>query len=205
MAKKICWGLLAIIILVLGVRIVYVNATYPSARFKNVDSSDELKYKDCSIKINKATYYSKSQWSDYAKTQNFKLENEKYNIKYISNVNENDEYDYLVSYDPDADYYVLTVTATIRNDSDEDISYSYTELMKIVESKMSGSEYLNSYYFCQINDMKSSEASQLNLKAGAVKTVTYAYVMNEKKPKLYAQIIDLNGYQLMKLDIEDKQ
>ena len=71
MAKKICWGIFALIILVMGVRVVYVNATYPNARFKTVDSSEEMKYRDCSIKIDNVTYYSKSQWSKYAKEQGF--------------------------------------------------------------------------------------------------------------------------------------
>lgn len=205
MAKKICWGIFALIILVMGVRVVYVNATYPNARFKTVDSSEEMKYRDCSIIIDNVTYYSKSQWSKYAKEQGFELEEDKHKIQYFNNINRDAGYEYLVSYDPESDYYVLTMEVTVRNDADTDVSFYYRELMNIVQSKMTGSENLDSYYFALVNNMKTEESSQCKLKAGEKKTMTYIYVTNERKPKLYAQIIDIKGYQLMKLNIEDKQ
>lgn len=205
MAKKICWGIFALIILVMGVRVVYVNATYPNARFKTVDSSEEMKYRDCSIKIDNVTYYSKSQWSKYAKEQGFELEEDKHKIQYFNNINRDAGYEYLVSYDPESDYYVLTMEVTVRNDADTDVSFYYRELMNIVQSKMTGSENLDSYYFALVNNMKTEESSQCKLKAGEEKTMKYIYVTNERKPKLYAQIIDIKGYQLMKLNIEDKQ
>lgn len=205
MAKKICWGIFALIILVMGVRVVYVNATYPNARFKTVDSSEEMKYRDCSIKIDDVTYYSKSQWSKYANEQGFELEEDKHKIQYFNNINRDAGYEYLVSYDPESDYYVLTMKVTVRNDADTDVSFYYRELMNIVQSKMTGSENLDSYYFALVNNMKTEESSQCKLKSGEEKTMTYIYVTNERKPKLYAQIIDIKGYQLMKLNIEDKQ
>ena len=125
MAKKICWGIFALIILVMGVRVVYVNATYPNARFKTVDSSEEMKYRDCSIKIDNVTYYSKSQWSKYAKEQGFELEEDKHKIQYFNNINRDAGYEYLVSYDPESDYYVLTMEVTVRNDADTDVSFYY--------------------------------------------------------------------------------
>ena len=124
---------------------------------------------------------------------------------HFNNINRDAGYEYLVSYDPESDYYVLTMEVTVRNDADTDVSFYYRELMNIVQSKMTGSENLDSYYFALVNNMKTEESSQCKLKAGEKKTMTYIYVTNERKPKLYAQIIDIKGYQLMKLNIEDKQ
>ena len=56
MAKKICWGLFAAVVILMGVRIIFVNVTYPDAVFKNVKESSELLYRDCRISIGDTTY-----------------------------------------------------------------------------------------------------------------------------------------------------
>ena len=164
MAKKICWGLFAAVVILMGVRIIFVNVTYPDAVFKNVKESSELLYRDFRISIGDTTYYSKAEWKKYINGLGILAEEEKNNIQYIKSVDRNKQSDYFVSYDPDDEYYFNVVNETILGEKHED-----------------------------------------SLNPGEERTVTYIYITNSEKERLYVQVVDIKGYQLFRLNIKDKQ
>lgn len=205
MAKKICWGLFAAVVILMGVRIIFVNVTYPDAVFKNVKESSELLYRDCRISIGDTTYYSKAEWKKYINGLGILAEEEKNNIQYIKSVDRNKQSDYFVSYDPDDEYYVLTIDVTIKNESDEETDCYYDELFNIVESKQADGEYFDKYYFNAVNETILGEKHEDSLNPGEGRTVTYIYITNSEKERLYVQVVDIKGYQLFRLNIKDKQ
>ncbi len=205
MAKKICWGLFAAVVILMGVRIIFVNVTYPDAIFKNMKESSELLYRDCRISIGDTTYYSKAEWKKYINGLGIQSEEEKNNIQYIKNAEGNKQRDYFVSYDPDDEYYVLTIDVTIKNESDEQTDCYYDELFNIVESKQADGEYFDKYYFNAVNETISGEKHEDSLNPGEERTVTYIYITNSEKERLYVQVIDIKGYQLFRLNIKNKK
>lgn len=132
-------------------------------------------------------------------------EEEKNNIQYIKSVDRNKQSDYFVSYDPDDEYYVLTIDVTIKNESDEETDCYYDELFNIVESKQADGEYFDKYYFNVVNETILGEKHEDSLNPGEERTVTYIYITNSEKERLYVQVVDIKGYQLFRLNIKDKQ
>ena len=78
--NKISAGLMIGVILVMAIRIAYVNITYPSTDIKIIKNSDTLYKKDYSVKVLSATDYTRDEWGDRIGQLGILHEEDVYNI-----------------------------------------------------------------------------------------------------------------------------
>lgn len=203
MKKKIAFFSISILLIgVLG-RIVYVNSTYPNARFQYLDDDEDLKTSKFSIQIKSAVTYSSTEWGQYIEKAGLELEENKHKIVYILDASKEEKFDYSVGYNPNAEYEVYKIDAIFTNITDEDIQINQINpqmTIHLVKSLSDSGLYFDAYYYKLFNDKLNSS----KLKPNDGVECSLIYISNEKLNKAFAQVICLGNYQMKALKIENE-
>lgn len=197
--KKASLILFGFVFLLVLIRILYVNITYPNASFRYVSSDSELQSKDFEINIESSTMYDKEQWKTYIESEGFIIEEKKNKITSVVNAAEMDnrDYDYLVNYNPAIDYSVYMFKVRFTNIKDTKSHLNTSSIMNIVKSVSDSGIYYDKYYYKLLNEDIND-----NVEPGESVTRTLVYISNNKYDKLYAQVITLGNYQMKEIEMK---
>lgn len=197
--KKASLILFGFVFLLVLIRILYVNITYPNASFRYVSSESELQCKDFEINIESSTMYDKEQWKTYIESEGFIIEEKKNKITSVVNAAEidNRDYDYLVNYNPAIDYSVYMFKVRFTNIKDTKSHLNTSSIMNIVKSVSDSGIHYDKYYYKLLNEDIND-----NIEPGESVTRTLVYISNNKYDKLYAQVITLGNYQMKEIEMK---
>lgn len=182
--KYIKLAVVAIIMLVVIGRIIYVNVTYPFAGIHNKSIGDVLSVNGYNFKVSRAEYYSKAEWKEYLSTENIELEEEKYKLLYHEIFDEQSasEYDYYVSYNPTAEYTIIVVKLTFDDKVGKDERTMARQNINVA-TRINGSSYLYNEYYSEalastVSDNELMSVYITNLQADTAHMVIMSFGNN---------------------------
>ena len=185
--------IVAVVIIITACRIIYVNVTYPSGKIKYISIDDDMNYGGVSFNISNHTIYSKAEWHQYLKSQNIDAEEKAHKLLYGhvgSGVNISD-YDYYVNYNPDEDYFVLTIDIWLNTRSEE-IAQKFINNIEVSKSFDTYEYYNDDYYVNKLTEKEN------DVKDGYTR-IKRVYIMDENPDKLYMSCRELGNNLMVRL------
>ena len=196
--NKISAGLMIGVILVMAIRIAYVNITYPSTDIKIIKNSDTLYKKDYSVKVLSATDYTRDEWSDRIGHLGILHEENVYNIQYYKEEKASDT-QYQVLYNPRDNYSVIELELEITNTSDKELYLEMSDLFNLEQGINTTPEYINDYYTSALNKNVYDKDIDISLSSYETGKYILVYICNNYSTDYYIQSIELGNYQVMKV------
>ena len=196
--NKISAGLMIGVILVMAIRIAYVNITYPSTDIKIIKNSDTLYKKDYSVKVLSATDYTRDEWSDRIGQRGILHEEDVYNIQYYIEEKASDT-QYQVLYIPWDNFSVIELDLEITNTSDKELYLEMSDLFNLEQGINTTPEYINNYYTSALNKNVYDKDIDISLSSYETGKYILVYICNNYSTDYYIQSIELGNYQVMKV------